>query len=235
MIKTNLLEGNELRDRFKKLSQPLNEVVSMVEPTKYHNRIISPQPMGEFHKDETDEDEDIVDLDKIIQDLQNEIMMDEILEEMMGDSSDDEEIENEEIDLDELLNEMDDDYNERWGYYGDEDIDVSELDREELKDLIYQVLTDRERELQLSEQHNIKFDGIELKGGFSGGNTNTLVYRPISSKMSDKIEDMGVPREKIIKKIISFLQKKYRGLKFDEDYSYEGYGYPIRLDMWSFN
>lgn len=228
MIKTNLLEGNELRDRFKKLSQPLNEVVSMVEPTKYHNRIVSPQPMGEFYQDETNEDEDVVDLDKIIQDLEDEIMMDEILDEMLGNNSD------EDSELEEWLNEMDDDYNERWGYYGDEDIDVSELDREELKDLIYQVLTDRE-EQQLSEQHNIKFDGIELKGGFSGGNTNTLVYRPTSSKMSDKIEDMGVSREKIIKKIISFLQKKYRGLKFDEDYSYEGYGYPIRLDMWSFN
>lgn len=227
MIKTNLLEGNELRDRFKKLSQPLNEVVSMVEPTKYHNRIVSPQPMGEFHQDETDED--VVDLDKIIQDLEDEIMMDEILDEMLGNNSD------EDSELEEWLNEMDDDYNERWGYYGDEDIDVSELDKEELKDLIYQVLTDKEEEQQLSEQHKIKFDGIELKGGFSGGNTNTLVYRPTSSKMSDKIEDMGVPREKIIKKIISFLQKKYRGLKFDEDYSYEGYGYPIRLDMWSFN
>ena len=206
MIKTNLLEGNELRDRFKKLSQPLNEVVSMVEPTKYHNRIVSPQPMGIFHKDEVEEeDEDVVDLDKIIQDLEDEIMLDEILDEMMGNSSDDEEI------------------------------DVSDIDEDEMKELIYQVLTDKENEKNLSEQHNIKFDGIELKGGFGGGNSNTLVYRPISSKMSDKIEDMEIPREKIIKKIISFLQKKYRGLKFDEDYSYQGYGYPIRLDMWSFN
>jgi hypothetical protein len=231
MIKTNLLEGNELRERFMKLSQPLKEVVSMVEPTKYHNRIITPQPMGIFHKDEVEEeDDDVVDLDKIIQDLQDEIMLDEILEEMMGDSSDDEE-----IDLDEWLNELDDDYDERWGYYGDEEIDVYDLDEDEMKELIYQVLTDKENEKNLSEQHNIKFDGIELKGGFSGGNSNTLVYRPISSKMSDKIEDMEIPREKIIKKIISFLQMKYRGLKFDEDYSYQGYGYPIRLDMWSFN
>lgn len=228
MIRTNKLKGQDLVDRLRQLSNPINEsVVSMVQPPKYHNRIISPQPMGQFHQDETDED--VVDLDKIIQDLEDEIMMDEILDEMLGNNSD------EDSELEEWLNEMDDDYNERWGYYGDEDIDVSELDREELKDLIYQVLTDREEEKQLSEQHNIKFDGIELKGGFSGGNSNTLVYRPTSSKMSDKIEDMGIPREKIIKKIISFLQKKYRGLKFDEDYSYEGYGYPIRLDMWSFN
>ncbi|MGC6438310.1 MAG: hypothetical protein ACON4B_04990 [Flavobacteriaceae bacterium] len=229
MIRTNKLKGQDLVDRLRQLSNPINEsVVSMIQPSKYHNRIVSPQPMGQFHQDETDED-DVVDLDKIIQDLEDEIMMDEILDEMLGNNSD------EDSELEEWLNEMDDDYNERWGYYGDEDIDVSELDREELKDLIYQVLTDREEEKQLSEQHNIKFDGIELKGGFSGGNTNTLVYRPTSSKMSDKIEDMGIPREKIIKKIISFLQKKYRGLKFDEDYSYEGYGYPIRLDMWSFN
>jgi len=229
MIRTNRLKGDELVDRFKRLSNPLNETVSIVQPSKYHNRIVSPQPMGQFHEDETDED-DVVDLDKIIQDLEDEIMLDEILEEMMGDSSDDEV-----IDLDELLNELDDDYDERWGYYGDEEIDVSDLDEDEMKELIYQVLTDKENEHKLSEQHNIKFDGIELKGGFSGGNTNTLVYRPISSKMSDKIEDMGIPREKIIKKIISFLQKKYRGLKFDEDYSYQGYGFPIRLDMWSFN
>lgn len=229
MIRTHQLKGNELVDRLKQLSKPINEnVVSMVEPTKYHNRIISPHSMGQFHQDETDEEEDVVDLDKIIQDLEDEIMMDEILDEMLGNNSD------KDSELEEWLNEMDDDYNERWGYYGDDEIDVSELDREELKDLIYQVLPDRERE-QLSEQHNIKFDGIELRGGFSGGNSTTLVYRPISSKMSDKIEDMGVSDDTIIKKIISFLQKKHRGLKFQQDYSYEGYGFPIKLDMWSFN
>ncbi len=80
----------------------------------------------------------------------------------------------------------------------------------------------------------IRFDGIELKGGFSGGNSTTLVYRPTSSKMSDKIEDMEIPEDKIIKKIISFLQKRHKGLKFQQDYSYEGYGYPVKLDMWSF-
>jgi hypothetical protein len=196
-----------------------NKEVLTEEQSRVRNKELIGLPLTEeeiqtiSYEDEVEEeDEDVVDLEKIIQDLQNEIMLDEILEEMMGDSSNDEDSDEEVIDVSDL-----------------------DLDEDEMKELIYQVLTDKENEKNLSEQHNIKFDGIELKGGFGGGNSNTLVYRPISSKMSDKIEDMEIPREKIIKKIISFLQKKYRGLKFDEDYSYQGYGYPIRLDMWSFN
>ena len=40
MIRTTQLKGKQLKERLQKLSQPINEgVVSMVEPTKYHNRI----------------------------------------------------------------------------------------------------------------------------------------------------------------------------------------------------
>lgn len=205
----------ELEQRIMEWNIPFEGIVPMKNTTKYHDRITTPPS----YIKEPDE----IDLDEILREMGYD----------MEEGGVDDEVEVDE--LEEWLNELDDDYEERWGYYGDEEIDVSELDEDEMRELIYQVLTDKENEQNLSEQHNIKFDGIELKGGFSGGNTNTLVYRPISSKMSDKIEDMGIPREKIIRKIISYLQKKYRGLKFDEDYSYQGYGFPIRLDMWSFN
>ena len=39
MIRTTELKGNQLRDRLKKLSQPLTEVVSQIQPTKYHDRM----------------------------------------------------------------------------------------------------------------------------------------------------------------------------------------------------
>ena len=54
-----------------------------------------------------------------------------------------------EVEVDELeewLKEVDDEYEERWGYYGDEEIDVKGLTRTELEDLIYKVLTDRENQ-----------------------------------------------------------------------------------------
>ena len=59
MVKTNLLEGNELRKRFRQLSQPLTE-----------NR--------EFSFDDLDDD-DIIDLEELISELENEITLDEIL------------------------------------------------------------------------------------------------------------------------------------------------------------
>ena len=48
--------------------------------------------------------------------------------------------------LEEWLKEVDDEYEERWGYYDDEEIDVKGLTRTELEDLIYKVLTDRENQ-----------------------------------------------------------------------------------------
>lgn len=249
MIRTHQLKGNELVDRLKQLSNPINESVSTVVPSKYHDRM---SPTG-----------------RLLQTFGKQ--------KPIGDEEDEEE-----FDLDEILNELERDRLDHWGYVDGNEIDIDDLSDEELDDYIDHILTKREDDVELgditeedlrefvrSEVRNrfheeveeeqlfeevvneilnedfsqfkdlnevtIRFDGIELKGGFSGGNSNTLVYRPTSSKMSDKIEDMGIPEDKIIKKIISFLQKKYRGLKFQQDYSYEGYGYPVKLDMWSFN
>ena len=69
MVKTNLLEGNELRKRFRQLSQPLTE-----------NR--------EFSFDDLDDD-DIIDLEELISELENEITLDEILEDMMDTEDED--------------------------------------------------------------------------------------------------------------------------------------------------
>lgn len=92
MIKTTQLKGNQLRDRLKKLSQPLTEsVVSMVEPQKYHNRM---KPITSTLKSLEDlEDEDEINLDELIDELESEM--------------------EDEIDLDEILEEM--------GYYDDEE------------------------------------------------------------------------------------------------------------------
>lgn len=77
MIKTTQLKGNELRDRLKQLSQPMNEVVSMVEPSKYHNRL-SPtnhlkKTFGGKKPYEEIEDEVEIDLDEILMELENEL------------------------------------------------------------------------------------------------------------------------------------------------------------------
>lgn len=85
MIRTTQLKGNQLRDRLKKLSQPLTEsVVSMVEPQKYHNRM---KPITSTLKSLEDlEDEDEINLEELIDELESEmedeIDLDEILEEM---------------------------------------------------------------------------------------------------------------------------------------------------------
>lgn len=104
MIRTTQLKGNQLRDRLKKLSQPLTESVSMVEPTKYHNRV-SPTSriLQTFHKqndsiEDMDDDEEI-DLQELIDELESEM--------------------EDEIDLDEILEEM--------GYYDEEDEELDEL------------------------------------------------------------------------------------------------------------
>ena len=86
MIKTTQLKGNELRDRLKQLSQPMNEVVSMVEPTKYHNRL-SPtnhlkKTFGGKKPFEEIEDEVMIDLDEILREMGYE---DEVEDEELSD------------------------------------------------------------------------------------------------------------------------------------------------------
>ena len=84
MIKTTELKGNQLRDRLKKLSQPLTEVVSQIQPTKYHDRMSpSSRILQTFHKQNENPIEDIEDEDEdFLSEIEDEIMLDEILEEM---------------------------------------------------------------------------------------------------------------------------------------------------------
>jgi len=86
MIKTIQLKGEELRERLIQLSQPISEVVSMVEPTKYHNRL-SPtnhlkKTFGGKKPFEEIEDEVMIDLDEILREMGYE---DEIEDEELSD------------------------------------------------------------------------------------------------------------------------------------------------------
>ena len=104
----------------------MSGVVPMRNTTKYHDRITTPPSSIKEP---------------------NEIDLEEILREMgydMEEGGVDDEVEVDE--LEEWLKEVDDDYDERWGYYGDEEIDVKGMTRTELEDLIYKVLTDRENQ-----------------------------------------------------------------------------------------
>ncbi len=98
MIRTTKLKGKELKERFKKLSKPLTEnVVSMVEPTKFHNRM---KPITSTLKSLEDlDDEDEIDLQELIDELESEM--------------------EDEVDLDEILEEM--------GYYDEDDDEIEEL------------------------------------------------------------------------------------------------------------
>ena len=74
MIKTTQLKGNELRDRLKQLSQPMNEVVSMVEPSKYHNRLSPTIGLNKTFGSKPNEEEEVeIDLDEILMELENEL------------------------------------------------------------------------------------------------------------------------------------------------------------------
>ena len=71
------LSGIPITEREKK---KINEVVSMVEPSKYHNRM---KPITSTLKSLEDmDDEEELDLDELIDELEDDIMLDEILEEM---------------------------------------------------------------------------------------------------------------------------------------------------------
>lgn len=71
------LSGIPITEREK---NKINEVVSMVEPSKYHNRM---KPITSTLKSLEDmDDEEELDLDELIDELEDDIMLDEILEEM---------------------------------------------------------------------------------------------------------------------------------------------------------
>ena len=86
------------QERFNRESHKLNEVVSITQPTKYHDRVSpSSRILQTFHK-QNDSIEDMDDEDEL--DLQ------ELIDELESEMEDD-------IDLEEILEEM--------GYYDDED------------------------------------------------------------------------------------------------------------------
>ena len=128
-IRNKELIGLPLKENEQRLMEGripiMSGVVPMRNTTKYHDRITTP-PSSIKEPDEID--------------------LDEILREMgydMEEGGVEDEVEVDE--LEEWLKEVDDDYDERWGYY-DEEIDVKGLTRTELEDLIYKVLTDRENQ-----------------------------------------------------------------------------------------
>jgi hypothetical protein len=83
MIKTIGLKGNELRDRLKQLSQPMNEVVSMVEPSKYHNRLSPTNHLKKTFGSKPNEEEEVeIDLDEILREMGYE---DEVDDEELSD------------------------------------------------------------------------------------------------------------------------------------------------------
>ena len=87
------LSGIPITEREKK---KINEVVSMVEPSKYHNRM---KPITSTLKSLEDmDDEEELDLDELIDELEDDIMLDEILEEM-GYYDDEEDLEEMKLDF----------------------------------------------------------------------------------------------------------------------------------------
>ena len=97
------LSGVQLTEKEKKiLKRKVSGGVSMVEPSKYHNRITTPpSPID----DPTD--------------LEDEIDLDEIIKELMGEGGVDDEVE-----------------------VDDEELEINGLTKNELKEMIYQVLND---------------------------------------------------------------------------------------------
>lgn len=117
MIRTNQLKGNELVDRLKQLSNPINESVSMVVPSKYHDRI-SPTS-------------------RILQTFGKQ--------KPIGDEKE------EEIDIDEILNELEREELNHWGYVDGNEIDIDNLSEDELQDYIISILTKREDDIELGD------------------------------------------------------------------------------------
>ena len=72
------LSGQKLTEREKERLK-VNEVVSMVEPTKYHNRM---KPQTSTLKSMEMDDEDELDLSELIDELEFEMELEEILNDM---------------------------------------------------------------------------------------------------------------------------------------------------------
>ena len=129
-IRNKELIGLPLTEKERRLMEGripiMSGVVPMRNTTKYHDRITTP-PSSIKEPDE-------IDLDEILRELGYD----------MEEGGVEDEVEVDE--LEEWLKEVDDEYEERWGYYDDEEIDVKGLTRTELEDLIYKVLTDRENQ-----------------------------------------------------------------------------------------
>lgn len=238
-------------------SEQLKETVSMVQIPKNRKQNVSPKVM--VKPDEVD-DYDELDLDEILREMG--YGDDEEMEEELDDLTDDfieknkDNLDNlkvdkndfkhslmdlglnpfgKEVDLDEVIEEIMielGDNEERWGYYGDDEIDVSTLSEKELRDLIYKVLSDRDDEIDELFEGVLNVGNLQFSSSLSTNN-KTLVFIPRSSKMIDTIDNMKISKREIVDKIINVLKKKYRGLNFRPSHSYEGYGYGVDLDMYS--
>lgn len=239
MIRTHQLKGNDLIGRLKELSQPLNESINDKEQTL--DELL--EELG-FHLEEVeDELEDLTDnfvkrnkedIDKLNIDKKwlKQTIKNIGIEPFVSDSGELDEI------ISELEKDLENEFGEsniyRWGYYdGERDIDVSNLTKQELRDLINRVLTDREDSMEEMFEGVLNVGTLQFSSSLSTNN-KTLVFIPRSSKMLDTIENMKVPKRDIVDKIINVLKKKYRGLNFRPSNSYDGFGYGIDVDMFSF-
>ena len=113
-IRNKELIGLSLTKREKKL---IEGVVPMKNISKYHDRITTPPS--------SIEEPDEIDLDEILREMGYE----------MEEGGVDDEVE---------VDDLDEDFDEVWGYYDDEEIDIKNLTRTELGELIYKVLTDKD-------------------------------------------------------------------------------------------
>lgn len=217
------LSGIPLTEEEKKRLQPrttlLSETVSMVEIPK--NRKQNVPPKIEVKPDEVDDYDDL-DLDEILRE--------------MGYGDDEDVVKGSKSVVKGVKTDVNDYYH--WGYEDGDDIDVSELSEDEIGELIYYILTGREN---MDDEESVEemFEGVLNVGTlqFSSSlstNNKTLVFIPRSSKMLDTIENMKISKRDIVDKIINVLKKKYRGLNFRPSHSYEGYGYGVDVDMFSF-
>lgn len=130
--------------------------------------------------------------------------------------------EDDELDLDEILREM--------GFGDDEDeeeFDIEDLDIDELGEYVYKVLSNQEL-----NEGKVMVDGIKFTSLLTSD--NILSFIPSTMKDITDIEDKGWDEMDTIKRIITFLRRKFKGLDFNPSYDYNGYGYGVEVDMNSF-
>jgi len=150
MIRTNKLKGNQLIERLKKLSNPINESVPMVMPTKYHDRI---SPTGRLTKTFGNQ--------KSIEDMEDdeEVNLEDILREMGYGEEEEEEFDLGDYDEEELReyiqNQIREGFHEEMENLEYEDGPVG--DKLELDELVMDIENGMEGDIDESITYNIDY------------------------------------------------------------------------------